>query len=149
MTSAPILSRACAAALALAAIQLAAPSASAAVTAQHFQALSTQITCNAGCVLKFPKLAANRSLDIDHIVCDIYTGGNIVGASVKIVGVAPTFYYPLGLQWERPSIGTTGYTLGGEVNIRVPYGKQVVVEALISGSPAGTCSITGTLYIQS
>ena len=135
--------RAAAAALALAGI---ATTASAAVNTTHFQQ-TIALVCSSGCIAKFPQLAANQVLDIDHVACDVSTpAGEAAFALVKLLPASLNFTYPLELQWQRKFFNGNVYTFGGAVNVRVPAGRQIEVDILIGGVPGGTCSMTGTRY---
>jgi hypothetical protein len=142
-----VLPRICAAALALAASLAAMPTASAAQVSQHYQAMA-EISCGNNCTATFPQLAANRMLDIDHISCEVGASGNITLASFGLLPPAAPFVYALPLQWQRRSGATKIYTFGGDVNIRIPFGKRGSVIVLGDAEPEGTCAITGTLYIN-
>lgn len=152
MISGQFLPRAVAAGLALAAGLATAPStASAATTAQHYQA-KVNMVCGGNCVVQFALLTSKQVLDIHHVACQVFTSG--VGVlSLATLTIAPgsgLFSYPLELQWQRPLFDGTAYTVGAEVDLRVPGGKRATVEMLVGGnSPTGYCSITGTLYTQS
>jgi len=150
MLTKKFLPRAGAAALALATIAAATP-ASAAVTASHYQQ-KVKLVCGSGCTATFPKLAANKALDIERVACDMNTSGGKLGlAEIALLPAVQNYFsYPLPVIWERDVLGQNAFMVGGEVDIRVPYGKQVAVFLLVGGSsPGGFCSITGTLYTQS
>jgi hypothetical protein len=126
-----------------------APAASAATNTSHFQQ-TVPVSCGGGwCGAKFPQLAANQALDIDHVACDVITDGLAVLVKVKLLPASLNFTYPLELQWQRKFLDGNLFTFGGAVNIRVPQGKQVGVEMAIGGTPKGDCSITGTKITQS
>lgn len=57
------------------------------------------------------------------------------------VAAAPLFTIPLTPEWVRlvGTSSTRAYTLGGELNMRVPFGKQLTaVIAYEGGSPVGS-----------
>ena len=56
---------------------------------------------------------------------------------------------PLGLIWQRSDNGNNFYTFGGDLNVRVPLGRQAGVGVLASVPAYGSCSFTGTLLINS
>ena len=139
-----LLPRAAAAALALAASLVAAPSASAAVTTQHYQAMA-QMVCNGGCQVKWPQLASNRTLQIDHISCEVIAD-DVQLATLQLLPASLSLNYPLPLQWERSTTGGQSYTFGGDLNLRVPLGKQLSVTFFVVAPVGGYCTASGTLY---
>ena len=122
--------------------------AEAATTRQHYQRQAS-LDCSGGCVAVFPKLAANQALDIDHVGCQLNTTGDVLGAYVMLLPQSLSFNMPLDLLWKATSGNLNIFTMGGEVNVRVPLGKQAQIGIVAGGSPIGTCSITGTLLINS
>ena len=143
------LARVTAAALTVAATAtIAASPGSAATKTEHYQRL-VQLNCNGSCIAKLPQLPANRALDIDHVVCEVNTGGDVVGAYLMLVPESLHFSMPLNLVWKRSFSNVNIITLGGEVNVRVPLGRQAQVQMLVEGAPIGSCSFTGTLLISS
>ena len=147
MTPARTVLRSAAAALALLSTFPIFP-ASAATTKQHYQK-QAELTCGAGigCLAVLPKLPANQALDIDHVVCDLNTAGQVVFAGLILMPASLSFTMPLDLLWQRTAGGSHYYTLGGELNVRVPLGRQAEVGVLASSTPYGSCSFTGTLLI--
>ncbi len=132
-------------ALALAAFAAPFSTASTALAAQHYQQ-RVQVTCSGYCFAKFPKLAANQALDIDHVACNFNTVGEIGDAAIGLLPESLSFSMPLELLWQRTSLSQHFYTLGGEVNVRVPLGRQFEIFLLATGGTAyGSCSATGTL----
>jgi hypothetical protein len=124
--------------------------ASAAVTTSHYQQTVTMV-CASSCIAKFPQLAANQVMDIDHLACEVVATppGVAVFAEVKLLPVSLKFSYPLDLQWQRTYFTSNVYTFASAVNIRVPSGKQVEVEVTVGGTPSGTCSLTGARLTSS
>ena len=135
-------------AIALVSIAATFPASAATITRQHYQK-RVDLTCGAGCTAVLPKLAANQALDIDHVACDLNTAGDVLFVALDLLPASLSFSMPLGLIWKRSSGGTNYFTLGGEVNVRVPLGRQARVAMLIGGTPYGSCSFTGTLLIYS
>ena len=148
MTPARTLLRSAAAALALASIAATFPaSASATVARQHYQK-RVDLTCGVGCTAVLPKLPANQALDVDHVACDFNTTGDLIDARLELLPDSLSFSMPLGLNWQR-SFGSADYfTLGGEMNVRVPLGGQARVVILVGGATYGSCTVTGTLLIN-
>ena len=137
-----------AAALALAGAMSAPTGASAAIVASHFQQQVT-LVCSSGCVAKFGKLGASEALDIQHVSCQVSTGGDVIVVTLALIPDSLKFTVPLGLVWQRKALGINAYTFSAETNMRVPFGGQAQVGILASGSPAGECSIIGTKYTSS
>lgn len=149
MTRSTYLRAASAAALTLAAFAASAGGASAAITTQHYQ-MRVSVTCAGICSTKFPKLAANQALDIDHVACDVNTTGEVADAAISLLPTSLNFSMPFGGLWKRTGLGLNLYTLSGEMNVRVPLGRQFEVYMLAAnGTAYGSCSVTGTLLIQS
>jgi len=139
--------RIAAAALALIMIAATFPASAATVIRQHYQK-KVDLTCGVGCAAVFPKLAANHALDIDHVACDFSTTGDLADGALELLPASPSFSMPLGLNWQR-SFGSADYfTLGGEMNVRVPLGGQARVVILVGGATYGSCTVTGTLLIN-
>ena len=131
-------------AIALVSIAATFPASAATITRQHYQK-RVDLTCGSGCIAALPKLAANQALDIDQVACDLNTAGDVLLVALDLVPQSLNFSMLLGLIWKRSFGGTNYFTLGGEVNVRVPLGRQARVVMLVGGTPYGNCSVTGTL----
>ena len=129
--------------LAVVATIVAPATASAALVATHFQQ-RVDLVCASGCTAKFIKLAANEALNIDHVTCEVTTGGEVVVVSIALLPDSLKFSIPLGLAWQREFLGANVFTFSAETNMRVPVGRQAQVVVMAGGSPVGSCSITGT-----
>jgi hypothetical protein len=138
-------------AVAVALISIAAtfPAFAGAVTKQHYQR-RVEISCaGALCSADLPKLGANQALDIDHVVCSINTTGDVFFVALNLLPASLDFSMPLSLVWKVSAFNQISFTVGGEVNVRVPVGGQAQVGIVVSGAPNGSCSFTGTLLITS
>ena len=140
--------RAAAASFAALALTLAAaPAAEAAITRTQAQQ-QVNLSCGGDtCTASFPDLPANQALDLDHVWCELFTTATVWQARIYAAPAAPIFTIPLDPEWVRLVGGSStvrAYTLGGELNMRVPFGKQLVAVISYEGSnPTGSCSFTG------
>ena len=148
MTQARSAMSAAAAALALATLATAAPPALAATTESHFQQ-SLTIDCPGSCSRKFPQLPANQSVDVDHISCEFITDGVLTFVRLTLLPTSLNFSYPVPLAWQRKFLDGNVYTLAADVNIRVPFGRQVQIDLVSGGAPKGLCALTGTRLTNS
>ena len=137
-------------AVAVALISIAAtfPAFAGAVTKQHYQK-RVNLSCAGNCAAALPKLPANQALDIDHVVCSINTTGDVFFVALNLLPASLDFSMPLSLVWKVSAFNQISFTVGGEVNVRVPVGGQAQVGIVVSGAPNGSCSFTGTLLITS
>lgn len=122
--------------------------ADAATTASHFQK-RVSVSCTSPCGVKIGKLASNQTLDLDHIACDVDSGGEIIAALIDLFPTTLGFSTPMGLEWQRESGGVNYFTFGADLNMRIPAGRDAQF-VFISNAPVyGTCSLTGTRYTSS
>ena len=134
-----------AATLALVATVLPGAPAAAAVTSSQYQK-AVDIKCDNTpiCYVLFPALAANRTLDIDHVACEVS------GTAMDFAMFGPgdgVFRYPLTVRWQRPYGGRLIFTLDNDVKIRVAPGKHAQAYfGLVGTTRYGYCAITGTLH---
>ena len=131
------------AALALAAIAMSASTANASTRTVYQE--TANLSCGGGaCRADFIDLPANQALDVEHVWCELFTSGTVWQARVYAAPIPPYFTIPLGLQWLRTTGSLKGYTLGAEVSMRVPLGKQFTAVISYDGAnPTGSCSFTG------
>lgn len=134
-----------AATLVLTATVLSAAPAEAAVKSTQYQK-QVDIDCgnSAVCFALLPPLAANSSLYIDHVACEV--SGTAMDMAFISAGDG-IFRYPLAPQWQRSYGGRWIFTLASDVNIRVPPGKHAEIYfGLIGTTRHGYCAITGMLH---